>query len=174
MYYALHNKQPRISAKTYVAPGAKIIGDVTIEDLVSIWFNAVLRADTTGILIGSGSNVQDGTIIHVDSRYPTVIGKDVTIGHQAIIHGCTIGNQVIVGMGSVIMDGAVISENTIIGGGTVIPGGKTYPPGVLILGSPGKVIRELTEEEIDKIIVSAQIYKDRGIQYHNELRKIEL
>jgi gamma-carbonic anhydrase len=174
MYFILTNKKPTVSSNVYIAPGAKIIGDVTIDEYASVWFNAVLRGDTQGIRIGRGSNVQDGTVIHVDSKYPTVIGSDVTIGHSAIIHGCTIADRVIVGMGSIIMDGAVIGENTIIGSGTVIPAGKTYPPGVLILGSPGKVIRELTSEEIEKIVISAQIYKNRGIQYRSDLQQIEL
>jgi gamma-carbonic anhydrase len=174
MYFILADKKPTVSPNVYIAPGAKIIGDVAIDEYASVWFNAVLRGDTQGIRIGRGSNVQDGTVIHVDSKYPTVIGSDVTIGHSAIIHGCTIADRVIVGMGSIIMDGAVIGENTIIGSGTVIPAGKTYPPGVLILGSPGKVIRELTSEEIEKIVISAQIYKNRGIQYRSDLQQIEL
>lgn len=173
MYYSLNEKKPVISENVFVAPGAKVIGDVAIEEYASVWFNAVLRGDTLGIRIGRGSNIQDGTIIHVDAKYPTAISNDVTIGHQAIIHGCTIGDRVIVGMGSVIMDGAQIGENTIIGGGTVIPERKSYPPGVLILGSPGKVVRELTPEEIEKIGQSAQIYKDRGRKYRNEFKKID-
>jgi carbonic anhydrase/acetyltransferase-like protein (isoleucine patch superfamily) len=174
MKYILADKKPTVSPTAYIAPGANIIGDVAIDEYASVWFNAVLRGDTQGIRIGRGSNVQDGTVIHVDSRYPTVIGSDVTIGHSAIVHGCTIADRVIVGMGSIIMDGAVIGEHTIIGSGTVIPAGKTYPPGVLILGSPGKVIRELTSEEIEKIVISAQIYKNRGIQYRSDLQQIEL
>ncbi|MDA5108040.1 gamma carbonic anhydrase family protein [Brevibacillus thermoruber] len=173
MKYILADKKPTVSPTAYIAPGANIIGDVAIDEYASVWFNAVLRGDTQGIRIGRGSNVQDGTVIHVDSRYPTVIGSDVTIGHSAIVHGCTIADRVIVGMGSIIMDGAVIGEHTIIGSGTVIPAGKTYPPGVLILGSPGKVIRDLTPEEIEKIVISAQIYKDRGIQYRSDLQQIE-
>ncbi|MDT3415054.1 carbonic anhydrase/acetyltransferase-like protein (isoleucine patch superfamily) [Brevibacillus aydinogluensis] len=173
MKYILADKKPTVSPTAYIAPGANIIGDVAIDEYASIWFNAVLRGDTQGIRIGRGSNVQDGTVIHVDSRYPTVIGSEVTIGHAAIVHGCTIADRVIVGMGSIIMDGAVIGENTFIGSGTVIPAGKTYPSGVLIFGSPGKVIRDLAPEEIEKIVISAQIYKDRGIQYRSDLHRYE-
>ncbi len=131
----------------FIADTAKIIGDVRLGDRVSIWFGAVLRADLAPIMIGDMTNVQDNVVIHVDKGVPTILGKGVTIGHSAIIHACNIGDYSLIGMGAILLDGCSIGDHTIIAAGTVVTPGKEIPPGVLVMGVPGKVVRELTDEE---------------------------
>ncbi|MCD6363740.1 MAG: gamma carbonic anhydrase family protein [Synergistetes bacterium] len=131
----------------FIAESAKLIGDVRLGERVSIWFGAVLRADLAPIIVGDLSNVQDNTVIHVDKDIPTVIGKGVTIGHSAVIHACKIGDFSLIGMGAIVLDKVVIGDHTIVAAGTVIPPGKEIPPCVLVMGVPGKVMRELTDEE---------------------------
>ncbi|SFJ81665.1 gamma carbonic anhydrase family protein [Thermoflavimicrobium dichotomicum] len=173
MIYSLSGKKPQIAENVFIAPNASIIGDVLIKELSSVWFSATIRGDINSITIGRGTSIQDGVVIHVDAKYPTVIGDDVTIGHQAVVHGCTIGNRVIIGMSATVMDGAEIGENSIVGGGTVVPEGKKFPHGVLILGVPGKVVRELKPEEIDRITYSARVYQERTLEYLRSLKSIE-
>ncbi len=132
----------------FIAENAKLIGDVRLGEKVSIWFGAVLRADLAPIIVGDLSNVQDNTVIHVDKDIPAIIGKGVTIGHSAVIHACEIKDFSLIGMGAIILDKAVIGDHTVVAAGTVIPPGKEIPPCVLVMGVPGKVVRELTEEEI--------------------------
>jgi gamma-carbonic anhydrase len=172
MIFQILEKKPRIADNVFIAPNACVIGDVTIEEGSSVWFNATLRGDSNLIRIGKGTNIQDGAVVHVDAKFPAYIGDNVTIGHQAVIHGSKIGDNVIIGMSATIMDGAEIRENSIIGGGTIIPEGKKFPPGVLILGVPGKVVRELKAEEIERIAYSARIYQDRTLLYLKNLKKV--
>ncbi|WOF16419.1 gamma carbonic anhydrase family protein [Methanoplanus sp. FWC-SCC4] len=149
----------------FIADNAKILGDVTLKKDTGIWFGAVLRADKDSIIIGEGSNVQDNCVVHVSSNNPVNIGKNVTIGHGAIIHGCTIKDRVLVGMGAIILNGAVIGEDTIIGAGAVITENKTIPPGSLVMGVPGKVIKEVNEEQKAHIIKNAESYVSLAKEY---------
>ncbi|KHO38910.1 gamma carbonic anhydrase family protein [Clostridium tetani] len=153
-----NNKVPKIHSNSFIENTSCIIGDVTIEENVSIWFNAVLRADHNSIYIGKDSNIQDNCTLHIDTNFRVKIGKGVTVGHNSILHGCEMGNNTLIGMGSIILNGAKIGENTIVGAGTLVPQGKTFPSGVLLLGSPAKVIRNLTSEEIENIKKSSEDY----------------
>lgn len=142
----------------FIAKSADVLGDVRIGDHTSIWYQAVLRGDMESITIGDRSNVQDCAVVHVDTNYPVKIGNGVTIGHGAIIHGCTIGNNVLIGMGAIILNGAVIGDNCIIGAGTLVTQNKVIPPDSMVIGSPGKVVRKVTDTEVDGIIENAREY----------------
>lgn len=152
---------PTIEESAFVAESADIIGNVVLEKNTSVWYNAVLRGDDNKILVGENSNVQDGTIVHCGEHSPTIIGKNVTIGHKAIIHGCNIGDNCLIGMGSIVLDGAEIGELSMVGAGSLVTS-KKFPSGVLILGSPAKVIRELTEKEKESLLTSAKNYVEKG------------
>ena len=139
--------KPALHSSAFVASSADIIGHVTLEEEASVWFQAVLRADVNRIHIGPRSNVQDGSVVHLADDYPVLIGELVTIGHKAVIHACTIQDEVLVGMGAIILDGAEIGARSIIGAGALVTGGKKIPPGSLVLGSPGKVVKQLDIKE---------------------------
>lgn len=156
---ALPGKVPSIADDTFVADGARLIGDVSLAEGASVWYNAVLRGDSAGILVGAGSNVQDNVSVHVDAGHPTVIGVDVSIGHNAVVHGCSIGDGSLVGMGAVILSGAVIGESCLIAGGAVVLGGTEIPAGSLVAGVPAKVRRALTDEERAGLIANAELYR---------------
>lgn len=151
-------KHPRLGREVYVAAGAVVIGDVTIGDHSSVWFNAVLRGDINRIQIGACTNIQDTAVLHMADELSCKVGDYVTIGHGAIVHACTVGNEVLVGMRSVIMDGAEVGEQSIIGAGTLVPEGLQIPPGSLVLGTPAKIVRALTSEERGGIRKWAQKY----------------
>jgi len=151
--------KPCIDASASIAENCMVIGRCSIGEDCSIWYNAILRADVNEIVIGKGTNIQDGCVVHCDEDYSTRIGENVTVGHMAIIHGCTIGSNCIVGMGSTILDGAVIGDNVIIGANSLVTSGKHIPSGVLAMGSPARVVRELTPAEIEDIRNSADGYK---------------
>lgn len=150
--------EPYISSSAFVAENSTVAGRCSIGEDCSIWYNAVLRADVNEIIVRKGTNLQDGCVVHCDKDFRTEIGEYVTVGHKAIIHGCTIGSNCIVGMGSTILDGAVIGDNVIIGANSLVTSGKTIPAGVLAMGSPARVVRELTSEEIERIRCSAEGY----------------
>lgn len=159
MIYKYEDKYPSIDDSAFIAGSADIIGDVTIKEDCSIWFGAVIRGDENYIRIGKGTNIQDNCTVHINSGdYPTEIGEYVTVGHGAIVHACKIGNCVLVGMGAIVLDGAEVGDYSIIGAGSVVAGGKKIPSGVLVLGSPGKIVRELTEEEKKGLEASAKNY----------------
>lgn len=166
MIKAFEGAEPVIDETAFVAGSADIIGNVTIEKNASIWYQAVLRGDDSPIIVGENSNVQDGTIIHGGEKTSTTIGKNVTIGHAAIIHGCKIGDYSLIGMGSTVLDNAEIGEYTMVGAGSLVTG-KKFPPGVLLLGSPAKVIRELTDEEKNSLKKSAINYVEMGKKHKN-------
>lgn len=155
---SLPNTTPSIDATAFVADGARIVGDVSLAAGCSVWYNAVLRGDSAGIVIGPGSNVQDNVSVHVDAGHPVVIGSKVSVGHNAVVHGCTIGDGTLVGMGSVILSGAVIGDGCLVAGGAVVLGGAEIPPGSLVAGVPAKVRRALTEEERAGLIANAGVY----------------
>lgn len=149
-----------MSSGIFVAKSADVVGDVTVGDNSSLWYQTVLRGDQEPIVIGENSNIQDGTVIHCDSMYPTTIGDNVSVGHNCTLHGCTVSDNVIVGMGSIVLNGAVIGENSIIGAGSLVTQNKEFEPGKLILGSPAKAVRDLTEEEIASIKKNAEEYME--------------
>ena len=146
--YQLGEKHPQLAASTWVADSAQVIGDVRLEADVSIWFNTVLRGDNDPITIGSGSNIQDGSVLHTDDGVPLTIGRNVTVGHQVMLHGCTIGDESLIGIGAVVLNGAVIGRHCLVGAGALVTEGKTFPDGSLIIGSPARVARQLTPEQI--------------------------
>lgn len=150
--------RPKIADDCYVAPNATILGDVTLCNLSSVWFQAVLRADINSIHIGPQSNIQDGAVVHVSDDYPTLIGARVTVGHCAVLHACTIEDEVLIGMNSVVLDGAEIGRRSIIGANALVTAGTKVPPGSLFLGSPGRVIRALTDQEQDRLPTWAERY----------------
>ena len=149
---------PIINKNTYISESVDIIGKVEILENANIWFGTRLRGDMNNIVIGRNTNIQENSVVHVDSKSPCIIGNNVTIGHGAIIHGCNIADNVLVGMGSIILNNAKIGNNTIIGAGSLITQGKEFPEGVLILGNPAKVVRKLTQAEIESIQCSADNY----------------
>ena len=140
-------KQPTLGKGVYVAPSAVVLGDVTLGDYSSVWCNAVLRGDINRIVIGHHSNVQDNAVLHLADDFGCILGNYVTVGHVAVVHACTIGDEVLVGMGSIILDGVVVGEQTIIGARALVTQGTQIPPGSLVLGAPAKVVRQLTPEE---------------------------
>ncbi len=147
MLLPYRDKSPRLGARAFVAPDATLVGDVTLGDDSSVFFQSVLRADINAIRVGARSNLQDHCTVHLASDIPTVVGDDVSVGHRCILHACTVGDRVLVGMGSILMDKAVIGEDSIVGAGSLVPKGKVFPPGSLIVGSPARLVRALTEEE---------------------------
>ena len=156
---------PRINKNTYISESVDIIGKVNVEENVNIWFGTRLRGDMNIIIIGENTNIQENSVVHVDINSPCMIGNNVTIGHGTIIHGCSISDNVLVGMGSIILNNAKIGKNTIIGAGSLVTQGKEFPEGVLILGNPAKVIRQLTEAEIESIQRSADNYVSLSKKY---------
>lgn len=161
--------KPQIGENVFIAPNCTIIGRCYIGENSSIWFSAVIRADVNEIRIGKNTNIQDGTVIHCDNEYPSIIGDNVTVGHNAIIHGCKIGNNCIIGMGSTILDNAEIGDNVIIGANSLITSGKRIPGGVLVMGSPARVVRDLTADELKRIEESYKDYIEKAMEYKKEI-----
>lgn len=159
---------PQVAPSCYLADGARIVANVTLHDNVSIWFNAVLRGDYEPIVIGEGSNIQDNVAGHVDEGYPLTIGKDVSVGHNAVIHGCTVEDNCLIGMNATVMNGAVIGEGSLVAAGALVLEGTIVPPGSLVAGVPAKVRRELTEEERGAIKNNAANYNMRREVYLKE------
>ncbi|MDB5702861.1 MAG: acetyltransferase [Sphingomonadales bacterium] len=157
----------------WVAPSADIIGDVRLGQGASVWFGAVIRADNTPITVGNDANIQEGAMLHSDPGSPLKVGKGVTVGHHAILHGCTIGDGALVGMGATVLNDAVIGENCLIGAGALITQGKAFPANVLIVGSPAKAVRELSPDEIAGLAASAKDYASRAVRYATLLKPIE-
>ncbi len=149
----------------FIAKSADVVGKVTLGNYISIWFQTVIRGDVDTITIGDRTNIQDGTVVHVAPGYPTIIGNGVSIGHNAIIHGCEIGDNVLIGMGAIILNGAKIGDNSIVGAGSLVTQGKIYPPNSMILGSPAKRIRDLNEDEVQSIRDNAEEYLDTMKRY---------
>jgi carbonic anhydrase/acetyltransferase-like protein (isoleucine patch superfamily) len=144
--------QPRVDPSAFVAPGSRVVGDVELGERSSIWFNAVVRGDTSNVRVGARTNVQDGAVVHTDAGHPCVIGEDCTIGHLALVHGCTIGNGCLVGMGAIVLTGAVIGDESIVAAGSLVLEGKDFPPRSLLVGSPVKLVRTLTDDDVERLI----------------------
>jgi carbonic anhydrase/acetyltransferase-like protein (isoleucine patch superfamily) len=157
----------QIHPSVFIAQGAVIVGDVTLAEDVSIWFNAVLRGDTEALTIGARTNIQDGCIFHADPGYPTIVGVGCTIGHRAIVHGARVGDNTIIGMGAILLNGVVVGENCIVGAGALVTQGKVFPAGSLILGSPAKTQRELTPDEIMTNRLSGESYVEKARTFKN-------
>jgi len=170
--YSLGELKPLLAASAWAAPTADLVGDVRLHEHASVWFGAVIRADNTPIIIGDDSNFQDGAIGHSDPGFPLVIGSRVTVGHQAILHGCTIGDDCLIGMGARILNGAVIEPECIVGAGALITEGKHFSSGCLIVGTPARMVRALTFEEKAMLRASAVHYAKKASRYAAELRVI--
>ncbi len=167
------DQKPVIHETCFIAETAVVIGNVVVKERSSLWYNVVVRGDYHSIAIGKNTNIQDGSVVHIADHHPTIIGDYVTVGHGAIIHGCTIGNQVLVGMGAILLNGAVIGDNTMIAAGSLVPEGKAIPSGVLAMGSPAKVVRDLTKAEMDQIKCTAEDYVGFAQNFINGIKEAE-
>ncbi|ADU13237.1 gamma carbonic anhydrase family protein [Asticcacaulis excentricus] len=156
--FALDGVAPTLGEGVWIAPSAQVIGDVRLGASASVWFNAVLRADNEPMTVAARSNIQDGSVLHSDPGSPLTIGEGVTIGHKAMLHGCTVGDNSLIGINAVVLNRAVIGKNSIVGAGALVPEGKVFPDGVLLIGSPARVARELTEDQIARLTLSADHY----------------
>ncbi|MHA3772495.1 gamma carbonic anhydrase family protein [Verrucomicrobiota bacterium sgz303538] len=161
---------PKIHPSAFIAPGAAVMGDVTLGEESSVWYHAAMRGDINRIVIGPRSNVQDGAVLHVADEYHTQLGELVTVGHKAIVHACTVDDEVLIGMGAIILDGARIGARSIIGAGALVTGGKEIPPGSLVVGSPAKVVRTLSLEEqasikvwAERYVTLSRVYMEKGL-----------
>jgi len=174
--YELDGQAPKLppAGRCFIAPGARVIGNVILEEDTSIWFNAILRGDNEPIRIGRGTNVQDGSVCHVDPGFPLDVGAGVTVGHMALLHGCSVGEGTLIGMGAVVLNGAKIGRDCVIGASALVTEGKEIPDGSLVVGQPGKVVRTLSEAEVAKYRKSGPNYEARGKEYLVGLREIVL
>lgn len=172
MIYGLDGVAPRIDASCFVAPGAVLIGATTLEREASIWFGVVIRADSERIVVGAGSNIQDNCVLHADPGFPLLIGEDVTVGHQAMLHGCTIGDGSLVGIQAIVLNGAKIGAECLIGAGALVSEGKEIPPRSVVLGSPGRVVRTLTDEQVATLRDGAARYVARAKLFRQSLTRV--
>lgn len=170
--YQLDDKTPQIADSAWVADNAEVMGDVRLGENVSIWFNTTLRGDNDPITIGDGTNIQDGSVLHTDEGVPLTIGRNVTVGHMVMLHGCSIGDESLIGIGAIVLNGAKIGRNCLVGAGALVTEGKEFPDGSMIIGSPAKVVRQLTPEQIEGLRYSAQHYIDNARRYKQGLKKI--
>ena len=170
--YALDGAAPTIAESAWVADSAQVMGDVVLADDASIWFGVVIRGDTETIRIGRGSNIQDLSVLHADHGMPLTVGEDVTVGHQVMLHGCTVGDGSLIGIGAVVLNGAKIGKGCLVGAGSLVTEGKEFPDGSMILGSPAKVVRQLTPEQLEGLRQSAQHYVDNARRFRTGLKKI--
>ena len=167
--YALDGLAPDVDPDAWVAPDANVIGAVTLMPRASVWFGATLRGDNERITVGTGSNIQEACILHTDMGYPLTIGADCTVGHAAILHGCTLEDRVLIGMGATVLNGAVIGAESLIGAGALVTEGKVIPPRSLVMGAPGKVVRELSDEEVQGLRLSALHYQENAARFREGL-----
>ena len=170
--YSFDDAEPQLAPDAWVAPSADLIGDVQLGPRASVWFGAIIRADNTPIIIGEDTNIQDGAIGHSDPGVPLTIGARVTVGHQAILHGCTIADDCLIGMGAKILNGAVLESECLVGAGALITEGKRFERGSLIVGSPARVVRQLTDEERQALRASAAHYAEKAARYALGLRHV--
>jgi carbonic anhydrase/acetyltransferase-like protein (isoleucine patch superfamily) len=170
--YQLDDDAPRLHPGAWVAESAEVIGRIELRAEASVWYRAVLRGDNEWITIGERSNIQDGSVLHTDAGLPMNIGADVTVGHQVMLHGCTVGDNTLIGIQSVVLNGAKIGRNCIVGAGSLVTEGKAFPEGVLIVGSPARVVRELTAEQIARLQLSAAHYVHNARRHARGLKKL--
>lgn len=171
--YEIGGKTPRIASDAWVAPSADLIGEVELAALSSVWFGAVIRADNTPIRVGARTNIQEGAMLHSDPGAPCTLGEDVTVGHHAILHGCTIGDRVLIGMGATVLNRAVIGEDCLVGAGALVTEGKIFPPGQLIVGAPARAVRPLDEAQKALLKASAALYAAKQREYAAGLKRID-
>jgi carbonic anhydrase/acetyltransferase-like protein (isoleucine patch superfamily) len=171
--YEIGGKTPRIASDAWVAPSADLIGEVELAALSSVWFGAVIRADNTPIRVGTRTNIQEGAMLHSDPGAPCTLGEDVTVGHHAILHGCTIGDRVLIGMGATVLNRAVIGEDCLVGAGALVTEGKIFPPGQLIVGAPARAVRPLDEAQKALLKASAALYAAKQREYAAGLKRID-
>lgn len=171
--YALGDATPDLHPDTWIAPDANMIGKVVLEAGASIWFGSTLRGDNEEIRIGAGSNVQENCVMHTDMGFPLSVGTNCTIGHKVMLHGCTIGDNSLIGMGATILNGAKIGKNCLIGAGALITEGKVIPDGSLVMGAPGKVVRDLNEAAIKGLTGAALHYQDNMRRFRDQLKKVQ-
>ncbi len=169
MIYATEGRTPQVATDAWVAPSASVVGDVHLAARASVWFGAVLRGDVERLTIGRGTNIQDNAVLHSDPGKPLVLGERVTVGHMVMLHGCHVGDEALIGIGAVVLNGARIGARSLVGAGALITEGKIFPEGVLIIGSPARVARELTPEEIARLPESAERYMERAALYRRTL-----
>jgi len=170
--YELDGMAPRVAASAWVADNAQVIGNVVLAEDSSVWFGVTLRGDTETITVGRGSNIQDGSVLHADVGFPMTVGENVTVGHQVMLHGCTIGDGSLIGIGAVVLNGAKIGKHCLVGAGSLVTEGKEFPEGSMILGSPARVTKTLTPEQIEGLRMSAKHYTDNAARYRKTLKKI--
>jgi carbonic anhydrase/acetyltransferase-like protein (isoleucine patch superfamily) len=170
--YQLDVLIPQIADTAWVADNAQVIGDVQMAPDSSVWFSSVVRGDTATIRIGEGTNIQDGSVLHADVGMPLTLGKHVTVGHMVQLHGCTVGDESLIGIGAIVLNGAKIGKNCLVGAGSLVTEGKEFPDGSMILGSPAKVVRQLTPEQIEGLRRSAQHYVNNKNRFKAGLKKI--
>jgi len=163
---------PQVAASAWVADSGQVMGDVVLGEDASVWFGTVVRGDTARITIGAGTNVQDASVLHADIGQPLVIGERVTVGHQVMLHGCTVGDESLIGIGAIVLNGAKIGRNCLVGAGSLVTEGKEFPDGSMILGSPAKVVRQLTPEQIEGLRQSARHYMENARRFKAGLRKL--
>jgi carbonic anhydrase/acetyltransferase-like protein (isoleucine patch superfamily) len=170
--YALDGAAPELADDAWVAPDAQLIGKVVLGPRASVWFGAVLRGDNEAITVGAGSNLQDQVVCHTDMGYPLTVGENVTVGHRAMLHGCTIHDGALIGMGATILNGAVIGEGALIGAGALVTEGKVIPEGALVMGAPGRVVRELDAAARAKLVDSATRYQENAARFGRGLKAV--
>jgi carbonic anhydrase/acetyltransferase-like protein (isoleucine patch superfamily) len=170
--YQIGDDSPDIAPDAFVAPSATVIGKVTLKSRASVWFGAVIRGDNEPITIGESSNSQEGAVLHTDPGIPLTIGDRVTVGHQAMLHGCTIGDGALIGIQAVVMNGAVIGASCLVGAGAVVTEGKSFPERSLILGAPAKAVRTLTDADIANLERAASGYVERGAHFRTHLERV--
>lgn len=172
--YSLGDIAPSLpeSGNYWVAPDAQVIGNVTLEENASVWFNAVIRGDNDPIVIGAGTNIQDGAVLHTDIGFPMRLGRNITVGHQAMLHGCTVGDNSLIGIGATVLNGAVIGKNCLIGAHALIGEGKEIPDNSMVLGMPGKVVRQLDENNAAMLKASAEYYVTNWQRFKADLKEV--
>ena len=170
--YELDGTQPRVADSAWVADSAQVMGNVVLGEDSSVWFGTVIRGDTETITVGRGSNIQDASVLHADIGKPLTIGDNVTVGHQVMLHGCTIGDESLIGIGAIVLNGAKIGRHCLVGAGALVTEGKEFPDGSMIIGSPAKAVRQLTPEQIEGLKLSAQHYMDKARRFRAGLKKL--
>jgi carbonic anhydrase/acetyltransferase-like protein (isoleucine patch superfamily) len=170
--YEIDGIAPSIAPSAWVADSAQVIGRVELAEDASVWFGSIIRGDNDRITIGRGANVQDGCVLHTDPGYPLTLGENVSIGHQVMMHGCTIGEGTLIGIQTVILNGAKIGKHCLVGAGSLVTEGKEFPDGSMILGRPAKVVRQLTPEQIEGLLASARYYVQNALRYRSGLHEL--